>query len=290
MRLGALEAGGTKMVCAVGNEDGTILDRIVIPTKSPDITLPEIIRYFQLHNIEGLGIGSFGPVDLDEKSSTYGHILKSPKLAWNNYDMVGELMNSLHIPIAIDTDVNSSVLGEVTFGDAKGQDPVVYITIGTGIGIGIYVNGRLLNGMLHPEGGHILLSRKAGDSYKGKCPFHSDCFEGLASGPAIEERWGKKAEELLANEEVWQLEAHYIAQAITQYILILSPRSIILGGGVMHVQKLITYVREEVLRLLNGYLDTKELKQIDDYIVAESLAGDQGILGCLELIRRKLSL
>ncbi|BCN31272.1 ROK family protein [Anaeromicropila herbilytica] len=289
MILGALEAGGTKMVCAVGDNQGNITDKVVIPTKTPEETMNSIIDYFQTKKIEGLGVGSFGPIDLNPKSETYGHILKSPKLAWNQYDIVGVLERALHIPVAIDTDVNSSVLGEVTYGCAKDLDPVVYITVGTGIGIGIYVNGHLLNGMLHPEGGHILITRHKDDVYHGKCPFHDNCFEGLASGPAIEERWNQKAEELAQKEEVWQLEAYYIAQAIVQYILILSPRKIILGGGVMHVSKLLPMIRSKVIKLLGGYLDTKELARIDKYIIPESLAGDQGILGCLELIRRKLS-
>ncbi len=285
MNFGALEAGGTKMVCALGKEDGTILEQISIPTTTPEETIPQIVEYFKSKDIVSLGIGAFGPVDVNKSSDNYGYILDTPKTPWKYYDLVGNLQKELNITIGLDTDVNGSCLGEVTFGSSKGLDCVVYITIGTGVGVGISINGQLLHGMLHPEAGHILLKLHPEDNYKGKCPYHGTCFEGLAAGPAIEDRWGKKAFELMDNEKAWELEAYYIAQAIVDYILTLSPRRIILGGGVMHQTQLFPLIRKEVKMLLNGYINTKELKDMDNYIIPASLNDNQGIMGCLQLAK-----
>ncbi len=283
MRFGALEAGGTKMVCAIGNEEGKILDRVTILTETPETTMPKLLAYFQEKEVEALGIGCFGPIDLDPSSETYGYITTTPKLAWKNYDICGYFREGLGVPVGFDTDVNGSMLGESTWGCAKGLDTAIYITIGTGIGVGVLAGGKLLHGMQHPEGGHILLPRRADDTYEGKCPYHGTCMEGLASGPAIEARWGKKAAELSDCPEVWELEAHYLAYAITNYILILSPQKIILGGGVMHQEQLMPLVRGKVKEMLGGYIQTKELSDMDSYIVLPSLNDDQGILGALKL-------
>ena len=288
MILGALEAGGTKMVCANGDENGKILEQVSFPTKTPETTMPELINYFKEKKIEALGIGCFGPIDLDINSETYGYITSTPKLEWANFNIVGALKEALGCPIGFDTDVNSSVLGEVTFGQAKDKKCVIYITIGTGIGAGIYIDKRLLHGMLHPEAGHIMIQKRDTDTYKGRCPYHKTCFEGLASGPAIEERWGKKAFELENEEAVWDLEAYYIAHALANYILILSPDMIILGGGVMHQKQLFPLIHKYVRELLNGYIKTKELENSEKYIVPASLNDNQGILGCLELARRSI--
>lgn len=283
MILGALEAGGTKMVCAIGNEQGKIYKRISSATETPDKTLPAIIRFFREQGVEALGIGCFGPIDLKRTSPTYGYITTTPKQAWKNCDIVGIFKKELEIPIGFDTDVNGSALGEATWGAAQGLENSIYITIGTGIGAGIIVNGKLLHGMLHPEAGHILLKPHEHDYYKGRCPFHKICFEGLAAGPAIEERWGKKGIELTENREVWELEAYYIGQALVNYIVMLSPQKIILGGGVMHQEQLIPLVQKEVKRQLNGYIMTKELEDMNHYIVLPSLNDNQGIMGALKL-------
>lgn len=288
MILGALEAGGTKMVCAIGDENGNIFEQVSIPTETPEITMPKMISYFKEKGIEALGIGCFGPIDPDPDSDTYGYITSTPKLAWANYNIVGAFRDALECPVGFDTDVNGSVLGEVTFGQAKGKKCVVYVTIGTGVGAGIYIEGKLLHGMLHPEAGHILMKKRADDTYGGKCPYHKTCMEGLAAGPAIEERWGKKAIELKDNQAVWDLEAYYIAQALANYILILSPDMIILGGGVMHQEQLFPLIRKYVTEMLNGYIKTEELADLDHYIVPASLHDDQGIMGCLELARRSM--
>lgn len=285
MRLGALEAGGTKMVCAIGDESGKIYEQVSIPTETPEITMPKLIAYFEERNVEALGIGCFGPIDPDKKSETYGYITSTPKLAWADYNIVGTMEKSLKVPVGFDTDVNGSVLGEVTFGQAKGKNCVVYVTIGTGVGAGIYIEGKLLHGMLHPEAGHILLTQREDDTYEGTCPYHKTCLEGLAAGPAIEARWGRKAVELKDDARVWDLEAYYIAQAIVNYILILSPQMIILGGGVMHQEQLFPKIRNYVKKMMNGYIKTKEMADLDHYIVPASLNDDQGIMGALELGR-----
>ncbi len=289
MLFGALEAGGTKMVMAIGNEHGEILEQLSIPTETPDITMIKIIDYFKDKEIEALGIGSFGPIDLDKGSITYGSITSTPKLAWVNYNIVNELKSALQLPIGFDTDVNASALGEATWGSMKGLNSGIYITIGTGVGVGVYMNGSLLHGMLHPEAGHVLLSKHPEDTFEGVCPYHPNCMEGLASGPSIEKRWNKKAYELTDNLKVWELEAYYIAQGIVNYILTLSPHKIVLGGGVMHQEQLFPLIRKEVARLLNGYIKTRQMEELDQYIVPASLKDNQGILGCIQLAKLELA-
>jgi len=286
MILGALEAGGTKMVCAIGNEHGILMDRCTFPTETPQLTMPQLIAYFKKHSIEALGIGTFGPADLNPESETYGSITTTPKLAWANYNMRDAFADALQIPVGFDTDVNAAALGEAAFGCMQNISNGIYITIGTGIGAGILAERKLLHGMLHPEGGHILLERHPGDTYAGCCPYHKNCFEGLASGPSIENRYGKKAVELADNPEVWELEADYIAKALVNYILILSPERIVLGGGVMHQEQLFPLIRKKTAEYLNGYIQTEELKNLDTYIVPPSLNDNQGVLGCLVLAHR----
>ena len=292
MLYGALEAGGTKMICAVGNEDGQILDQTSIPTSTPDETMPAIISYFSGRlghdnpedNIAALGIACFGPVDVRKSSKTYGNILYTPKIPWRNFPIVNCLKDALgNITIGFDTDVNGSLLGEATWGTAKGLTDAVYFTIGTGIGMGAMSGGNLIHGMLHPEAGHIKLSVLPEDNYAGHCPNHATCFEGMACGPAIQTRWGKPAQELREMPEVWDMEAKYIAQALTSIIYVLSPQKIILGGGVMGQTQLFPLIRKYVLEYINGYLDTKELRNINNYIVPAALNGNQGIMGALKL-------
>ena len=278
------------MVCAVGNENGEIFERISIPTETPDITMPKIIDYFKDKEIEALGVGCFGPIDLNRNSETYGYITTTPKLAWANYNIVGALKDALHIPVGFDTDVNGSALGEATWGITKGLENSMYITIGTGIGAGVISNGKLLHGMLHPEAGHVLLRKHPDDTYEGKCPYHKTCLEGLAAGPAIEARWGKKGVELADKKEVWEMEAYYIAQALVDYIVILSPQRIVLGGGVMHQEQMMPLVRQQVKEQLNAYIRTKELEDLESYIVLPSLDDNQGIMGALKLALDELNL
>ena len=284
MRIGGIEAGGTKMVCAVGDEKGELFERVTIPTRQPEETFEEMIRYFSDKQIEALGIGCFGPVDLNRSSATYGFITSTPKPGWKSTDVVGRFQKALSVPVGFDTDVNGAILGEVMLGAAKGCENAIYITVGTGIGVGVYVNGGLLHGLVHPEGGHILLAKHPKDTYSGKCPYHGCCFEGLASGPAIEERWGKKAELLADEMNVWELESYYIAQAITNYILTYSPQKIILWGGVMHQNQLFEQIRAKVPELLSGYIQHPAVtEKIADYIVPPALGDNPGILGAIQL-------
>ena len=283
MIYGALEAGGTKMVCAIGDENGKIIEQISIPTKTPDETMPLVIDYFKDKDIKALGIACFGPIAVDKNSEKYGHILETPKLAWANYDIVGVLYKVLGVPIGFDTDVNGSLTGEATWGSAKDVSDAVYITIGTGVGGGILSNGKIVHGMLHPELGHMKLAKHPEDDFEGICPFHKNCLEGLACGPAIEKRWGKPAKELVDNEKVWEIESFYIAQAISNLVMIVSPKKVILGGGVMHQMQLFPLIRKKVLENLNGYFKLEELENIDDYIIPAGLNDDQGIMGAIKI-------
>lgn len=286
--LGAIEAGGTKMVCAVGNSEGEILEQISIPSEVPEISIPKMIEYFRDKPVEALGIACFGPIDLHKDSKTYGYITTTPKQGWQNCNFAGAFKDALQIPVGFDTDVNGSVLGEYTWGIGKGLESCIYITIGTGIGVGVIADGKLLHGMLHPEAGHILLTKHPDDPMESNCPFHQVCFEGLASGPAIEKRWGRKGYELADKKEVWELEADYIAQALINYTLTLSPERIILGGGVMHQKTLLPMIRARFAEYLNGYLVTDRLKDLDSYIVLQSLDDKQGIMGALRLAEMAL--
>ena len=280
------------MICATGNEDGQILDQVSIPTGTPEETMPQIIEYFRAkldvpegeEKIQAIGVACFGPVDVRPNSKTYGNILYTPKIPWRNFPMVKTLRDALdNIPVGFDTDVNGSLLGEATWGCAKGLTDAVYFTIGTGIGMGAMSGGNLIHGMLHPEAGHIKMAPIPGDEYAGHCPNHGTCFEGMACGPAIEARWGKPGKELREMPEVWDLEAKYIAQALTSIIYTLSPQKIILGGGVMGQAQLFPLIRKYVLENVNGYLDTKELRNINAYITPAALNGNQGIMGALKL-------
>ncbi len=283
MLYGALEAGGTKMVCAVGDENGKILEQTSIPTTTPNETMDAIVDYFKSKDIAAIGVACFGPIDLDKASPTYGYITSTPKTAWKNYDIVGRIKADLKVPVGFDTDVNGSLLGEITYGCAKGLTDAIYLTIGTGIGGGVMTNGKLLHGMLHPELGHIRIGKREGDKGASVCPFHDDCLEGLASGPSIEKRWGKKAIELKDQSEVWELEAEYIGNALVNYCMTLSPQKIILGGGVMHQLQLFPLIRKAFKERMNGYINTRALENLDEYIVPASLNDDQGIMGAIKL-------
>ncbi|MBM7692071.1 fructokinase [Peribacillus deserti] len=278
--LGAIEAGGTKFVCAVGDGSGQILEQITIPTTVPEETMTAVIDFFGQYEIEAIGIGSFGPIDVDTESATYGYITSTPKTAWKNYPLVQAIKEAFPVPVGFNTDVNAAALGEAAFGAAKGLDSCLYITVGTGIGAGAVVQGKLVQGFSHPEMGHILVRRHPEDSYSGKCPYHKDCLEGLAAGPAIEERWGEKGFNLVDRPEVWAMEGYYIAQALMQYILILSPKKIILGGGVMNQKQIFASINKYLVELVNGYVNLPELS---DYIVSPGLGDRAGITGSLML-------
>ena len=289
MLYGGIELGGTKMVAGIADDDNNIVGQISIATKEPENTLNELYEYFLGKDIVSLGIASFGPVDLNKSSSTYGYITTTPKPGWGNVDVLGHF-KALNIPLGFDTDVNGACLGEVINGAGKGLNNVIYGTIGTGIGFGVYLEGSLLHGLMHPETGHMILKRHPDDEdFEGPCPYHSDCLETLASGPSIESRWHKKARELADSDKVWQLEAYYLGQALANCVMCYSPERIILGGGIMHVEKLLPLIREETLKDLNGYIKKDEiLNGIDSYIVLPQLGDDAGLIGAIELGKKEI--
>ena len=285
--FGAIEAGGTKFVCAVGS-DPADLTITQLPTTAPQVTTAQAIDFLRVSSrgmLQAVGIGSFGPVDLSPSSPTFGHITSTPKLTWQNFDFVGTVRAALDVPIGFDTDVNAAALGEARWGAAQSISDFVYLTVGTGIGGGVIVNGQLLHGMLHPEMGHIRIPHDMQrDPYQGCCPFHGDCLEGLASGPAIEERWGIPAPELPIDHPAWALEAHYLALGLANWVCTLSPKRIVLGGGVMRKEWLFSLIRTELVRLLNGYVQTTELTtNLDEYVVPAKLGNRAGIVGALAL-------
>lgn len=283
MFYGAIEAGGTKMVCAVGTADGGIVDTMQTPTRTPEETIPVMLDYFRKYEIETLGIGTFGPVELDRDSEQYGCILNSPKTAWKGFNFYAAFHAALGCPVVIDTDVNAAVFGEYKKGALRGIDNAMYLTVGTGIGAGVIVEGRLLHGMLHPEAGHILLERHPEDTMECNCPYHKNCLEGLAAGPALGKRAGVPGAEIDKGHPVWELESCYIAQALVNYTLVLSCKRIVLGGGVMEQQHLFPMIRKHYRELMGGYVDTKELQDLEHYIVPAGLNGQQGIVGALFL-------
>jgi fructokinase len=291
MRLGALEAGGTKMVCSIGDETGKILDRATFPTLAPAETLPPMIEYFQRADIEALGISGFGPLDLNPDSPTYGYVTTTPKPGWGNCPLLPTLQSALKVPVGIDTDVGGAALAEFEMGAAKGVQNCVYVTVGTGIGAGVVAEGRLLHGMVHPEWGHILLRPHPEDPMpRGVCPYHDGCLEGLACGPAIEKRWGMSAK-LLPEEHIgWEIEAYYLAQLCVTALLTISTEKIILGGGVMSKEFLFPKIRARTLALLNGYVAADQvLNHIDQLIVPPGLGIHSGVTGALLLAAAALA-
>ena len=286
---GGIEAGGTKFVCAVGTGPHDLRAEVRFPTTTPTETLGRAIRFFQQHQKEeslaAVGIASFGPLDPHPDSPTFGYITTTPKPGWAHTDVAGTIRRALSVPVGFDTDVNGAALGEYRWGAAQGLDTFIYLTIGTGIGGGGMVNGKLLHGLIHPEMGHIRIPHDRNlDPYAGCCPYHGDCLEGLAAGPALEERWGQRAETLPADHPAWQLEAEYLALGLMNFICTLSPQRIIMGGGVMQQPHLLPLVRRRVQELLNGYLQVPMiLERIDDYIVPPELGNRAGVLGAIAL-------
>lgn len=286
---GGIEAGGTKFVCSVASGPGRVVEEIRFPTTTPDETLRKTIQFFQPYvdsgQVRTIGAGCFGPLDIDPNSATYGFITATPKLHWSNTNVRGILQDALHAGIAIDTDVNAAAIGEATWGASRGLDPSLYLTIGTGIGGGYLSNGKPLFGLQNLEMGHVRIPHNRElDPFDGCCPFHGDCFEGLAAGPAIEKRLGVKGATVPESDAFWDLEAEYIASALMNYILTLSPRKIILGGGVMQREFLFPKVQIRVRELLNGYVASSSiLHTIDEYIVPPGLGNQSGSLGAIAM-------
>lgn len=293
---GGIEAGGTKFVCAVANAEGDIRAETRFPTTKPTETIGQAIAFFEAQMAElqqpltAIGIAAFGPLDPNPASPTWGYITTTPKPHWANTDFAGVIQRHFNIPVGFDTDVNGAALGEHTWGAARGLDTFVYYTIGTGVGGGGMVGGQLMHGLVHPEMGHMRLAHDwQADPYAGKCPYHGDCFEGMASGPAIEERWQIKGQDLPYDHPAWALEADYIAQAMQTTICMLSPQRIILGGGVMSQTQLFPMIRQRTQALLNGYIQSPAiLDHIDSYIVPPGLGNQAGVLGAIALAKAQL--
>ncbi|PQF21886.1 ROK family protein [Enterococcus mundtii] len=284
--FGSIEAGGTKFVCAVATDDLEIVKRDSFPTTKPEETMKAVLEFFSPYKetLKGIGIGSFGPIDIQYESPTYGYITSTPKLDWQQFDFVGTVKKAFPIPVSWTTDVNAAAYGESVFGNGKGRSSIVYYTIGTGIGGGALQYGRFIEGFSHPEMGHMLVNRHSADTYEGNCPFHKNCLEGMASGPAIEKRAGKKGQDLSEKDVQWELEAYYLAQCAYNTTLMLSPDVIIFGGGVMKQRQVLEKMKSAFKELLKDYVEVPEL---DQYLVLPKLGDNAGTYGCLALAKEQ---
>jgi fructokinase len=287
--VGGLEAGGTKFVCAVGTGPDDVRAEARFATTTPAETLRRAVAFFTEQRagvpLAALGIAAFGPLDLDPRSPTFGFVTTTPKPGWRDVDLVGPLRQTLDVPVRIDTDVNGAALAEQRWGSGRGVGTLVYVTVGSGIGGGAVIDGRPLHGLVHPEMGHVRLPHDCErDPFPGICPHHGDCWEGLASAPALAARWGQPAEALPDDHPAWELEARYLALGLASIVLVLSPQRIVLGGGVMHRAALLPRVRTELVATLAGYVRSPALGEgIDDYVVAPALGERAGVLGALAL-------
>lgn len=291
--FGGIESGGTKFVCVVGSGPDHIIDEKRIPTTSPDETIQRVIEFFSPYSAQkklaGVGIASFGPLDLDKASKTYGFITTTPKPGWSQVDLYGEIERGLNLPVAFDTDVNAAAFGEQYWNNQKGNlDPFIYMTVGTGIGVGVIINGAPLHGLIHAEAGHFALPHDwKKDPFQGVCPYHGDCLEGLASGKSMAKRWGQSPETLPLDHPAWDLEANYIALALVNLIYAYSPRRIIVGGGVAQHPGVVKVARDKVQTILNGYIQSgMVLNNIEDYIQLPSLGNRSGALGAMAMARK----
>lgn len=295
-RYGALEAGGTKFVCAITDDNGQILAEKRLPTQDPTGTLNAACQFFRegfesLGPPKALGVASFGPVELNKSSPRYGHIGKTPKAGWSHTDMAGALKREFGCPVGFDTDVNAAALAEHRWGAGRGVANLAYVTVGTGIGAGIIVNNTPIHGLMHPEIGHIHPRRHARDSeFKGVCPFHGDCLEGLASGPSVVARWGAELSQLPPDHVQWEIEADYLGQLCAQLTATVSPERIVLGGGVMSHERLFPAIRSRLKHWLAGYIDRAEvLGDAEQYIVPPALGNRSGVLGAVVLAQNAVS-
>lgn len=289
--FGAVEGGGTKFACMIGTSPSDVVDEITIPTTSPAETIGAVIEFLLRPRpgiqLAAIGIATFGPIGLDPALPTYGCVMKTTKEDWIGARILAPVSRRLGVPIGWDTDVNGAVLGEARWGAAPGVDPVVYLTVGTGVGGGALVNGATIHGLLHPEMGHIPLPWLPGDTFPGICSFHGHCLEGVASGPALERRMGRPVPEISADDPVWDLEARYLALGISSLVLTLSPRRVVLGGGVMQQPTLLPRIQAALVEILNGYLDVPEIvSNVKEYVVASGLGQKAGLYGALVLAER----
>ncbi|ASG67904.1 fructokinase [Francisella halioticida] len=288
MHLAGIEAGGTKFFTIIGDIDGNVIKRHRTDTTTPEQTMAEVLEilkgYQSKYDIHTVGVGCFGPIDINIKSETYGYITNTPKIAWQNFDIVSAIRSVYLGPVGFNTDVNAAAICEHVWGCAKGLDNLLYLTVGTGVGGGIICNNQLVQGAMHPEIGHLVISQNPNDDYAGCCPFHGNCVEGLASGTALNKRWQVSSASKLPDDHIaWQFEAEYLAKALVNYIYAFSPEKIILGGGVMHKTILFDMIRKNVAQYLNGYLDYPALKNMSKFIVPASFGDNTGVKGSLAL-------
>jgi len=287
--FGGMEGGGTKFVCTVGGGPDKIVEEVRFPTTTPGETLGKAIAFFQKFNLSAIGLALFGPLDMNLASPTYGSITTTPKPGWAETNVVAAFQSEFYVPLAFELDVNAAAFGEYSIiPENRRLESLVYFTIGTGIGAGGIINGKVTHGLTHPEAGHMRLPHdRKKDPFPGTCPFHGDCFEGMASGPALARRWRKPAETLPDNHPAWEQEALYIAYALVNVILTLSPQRIVLGGGVMEHQPLFPSIRGKVRRLLNGYIASPVFSgAMEEYIVPPALGKRSGVLGALALAKK----
>jgi fructokinase len=292
---GGIEAGGTKFVCAVGSGPDDVRAEIRFPTATPAEALGQAIAFFReqhaQHPLTAIGVACFGPVDPDPTSPTFGFVTTTPKPHWAHTDVMGVLHKELGLPVGFDSDVNGAALGEHRWGAAQGLDTFVYLTVGTGLGGGAMVNGKLVHGLMHPEMGHMRIPHDLRtDPYPGWCTYHGDCFEGLTCGPAIEARWNTSARNLPPDHPAWTLEAHYLALGIVNILTVLAPQRVIMGGGVMDQTHLFPLIRREVVTVLNGYIQRPQLgPELDAFIVPPGLGNRAGVLGAIALAQDAVS-
>ncbi|MFC4772522.1 ROK family protein [Enterococcus hermanniensis] len=285
MLYGGIEAGGTKFICAVADEQQNILAKVSIPTTTPQATFEAVFAFFDRYPIDALGIGSFGPIGIQPNHKNYGHILATPKEGWANTNFLGKLKQRYNVPTAWTTDVNAAAYGEIKKGAAKQKHSCIYLTIGTGIGGGVVINDAVFEGISHPEMGHLFVKRDPKDTYQGTCPYHKDCLEGLAAGPSLEARTGIRGEDLPLDHPIWDLQANYLAQALMSYTLILAPEVIVLGGGVMNQDHLLKKIQQQFTELMAGYV---EIPNVEKYIVRWGLPNESGLIGTLLLAQKEL--
>ncbi len=286
-----VETGGTNIKCIIASDPGHVVSEIVLPTRDPATTIQKVIQFFKVGEkrfnipITSMGIGGFGPLNLDSSCANYGSITSTPKLEWQNYPLLATMRNAFSFPIAIDTDVNAALLGETRWGAGIGFADLVYVTVGTGIGGGILSNGKLIHGLIHPELGHMFIRHDfQADPFEGNCPFHKDCLEGLASGASMTARWQIIPEHLPNNHPGWDLEAEYLAQMCINLTLLFSPQRIIIGGGVPQHEGLLAFIRSNFQSLLNKYLVSPSFfESIESYIVPPMLRQHAGIFGAIAL-------
>lgn len=290
-RFAAIEAGGTKIICAIAGADGAVLAQTRLATGLPDANFAAIADFFAAQvarygPISAGAIASFGPLDLDRSSPHYGCLTTTPKPGWSSFDVLGRFGDIIGAPAGIDTDVNCAALAEARLGAARGLARSCYVTVGTGIGVGMIDRGRIYAGTSHAEAGHIRIARAPGDDFPGVCPSHGDCAEGLASGPAIQARWHISAENLPADHIGWDYQAHYLAALCVNLTYIMRPQRIIVGGGVMERSALLAAVRTAYLRLTAGYALDRFSKDADTYICAPQLRDPApGLVGAIALAR-----